>query len=78
MKQLRPYLLKTAITLLIFALAGDLLSAEAERPAARRPNILLAIADDWSYGHAGAYVSAESVIFGSHSSRDFGTLITRR
>lgn len=27
----------------------------AESLAARRPNILFAIADDWSYGHAGAY-----------------------
>ena len=29
--------------------------ARAETTVARRPNILFAIADDWSYGHAGAY-----------------------
>jgi arylsulfatase A-like enzyme len=28
---------------------------EAAKPPAKRPNILFAIADDWSYGHAGAY-----------------------
>ena len=27
----------------------------AEPGGAKRPNILIAIADDWSYGHAGAY-----------------------
>lgn len=27
----------------------------AEVPATRKPNILFAVADDWSYGHAGAY-----------------------
>ena len=30
-------------------------SAADAAPAGRRPNILLAIADDWSFGHAGAY-----------------------
>ena len=33
-----------------------LISARSERPRAR-PNILLAIADDWSYEHAGVYGS---------------------
>ena len=36
--------------------AGWLAGASTARSQApRRPNILLAIADDWSYGHAGAY-----------------------
>ena len=26
-----------------------------DKPSARRPNILFALADDWSFGHAGAY-----------------------
>ncbi|MGH9162245.1 MAG: sulfatase family protein [Vicinamibacteraceae bacterium] len=30
---------------------------QSSRPQPTRPNILLAIADDWSYGHAGAYGS---------------------
>ncbi len=34
-------------------LTGALLAAAA--PAEKRPNILFAIADDWGYGHAGAY-----------------------
>ncbi len=29
--------------------------AEAQPPASPRPNILFALADDWGYGHAGAY-----------------------
>ncbi len=39
--------------LLLFGLGGGQVFA-ADGPAAR-PNILLAVADDWSYGHAGAY-----------------------
>ena len=37
------------------ALCGRRTTAEARNTDARRPNILLVIADDWSYGHAGAY-----------------------
>ena len=38
-----------------FSIAGsdDLLAESKDK--ARRPNILFAIADDWSFGHAGAY-----------------------
>ena len=32
-------------------------SDEAQAQTSSRPNILLAIADDWSFGHAGAYGS---------------------
>ena len=51
------------------------LSVSAAKPAAKRPNILFAIADDWSWPHAGAYgdpvvktpnfdrVAAEGVLF---------------
>tara|TARA_R110002072_G_scaffold302999_3_gene491117 strand:- start:51205 stop:52794 length:1590 start_codon:yes stop_codon:yes gene_type:complete len=41
--------------LAVFSLAGsgDLLAESREK--SRRPNILFAIADDWSFGHAGAY-----------------------
>ncbi len=44
-------------------LVGAVLTTVVSPPAsrgqkARRPNILFAIADDWSYGHAGAYGSA--------------------
>ncbi len=35
--------------------ATALTSVEASAADARRPNILLVIADDWSWGHAGAY-----------------------
>ncbi len=54
-------------------LAGD--TAAGQPGGAKRPNILVAIADDWSYGHAGAYgcrwiktpafdrVAAEGVLF---------------
>ncbi len=38
-----------------FALAVVLLCTVANAQAAERPNILLAIADDWSFGHATAY-----------------------
>lgn len=57
--------------LLSLVLVASALSAEA----AKRPNILFAIADDWSFGHAGAYgcewvstpafdrIAAEGVLF---------------
>ncbi|MDP6522599.1 MAG: sulfatase [Kiritimatiellia bacterium] len=46
----------TAFLLSVFAWAPGLESIAAEQtPTPDRPNILLAIADDWSYGHAGAY-----------------------
>ena len=38
------------LTFLLFASVGSTVQAE-------RPNILFAIADDWSYGHASAYGS---------------------
>jgi N-sulfoglucosamine sulfohydrolase len=40
----------------VYAAAGSALLPQAAQPAnTRRPNILFAIADDWGYGHAGAY-----------------------
>jgi arylsulfatase A-like enzyme len=44
---------KTAACTLLLALAA--LPAAAQTLEARRPNILLVIADDWSYPHAGVY-----------------------
>jgi arylsulfatase A-like enzyme len=46
--------------LLLVIVAGAAIAASGQagtgpQPGARRPNILLAIADDWSYPHAGAY-----------------------
>ncbi len=45
--------------LLVLGVWGALLtcraSAEASTADPNRPNIVLVIADDWSYGHAGAY-----------------------
>ena len=47
-------MIKRSLCLLgLFATA--LTSVEASAADARRPNILLVIADDWSWGHAGAY-----------------------
>ena len=43
----------TFASLLLSPLVG-LCAADAPKPAAK-PNILFAIADDWSFGHAGAY-----------------------
>ena len=45
------------VLVLLLLLTGEAVTkpAQAVRHAAGRPNILLAIADDWSYGHAGAY-----------------------
>jgi N-sulfoglucosamine sulfohydrolase len=40
---------------LCVALLSAQVPAAASPPDARRPNILLVIADDWSWGHAGAY-----------------------
>ncbi len=36
---------------------GHPLNAQGQKRFVRRPNILFAIADDWGYGHAGAYGS---------------------
>jgi arylsulfatase A-like enzyme len=44
---------KTVLTLVLAVLS--LVAGVKENCAADRPNILLAIADDWSCGHAGAY-----------------------
>src|SRR3954452_14004402 len=45
--------MKTPILLTLAGLwAFSLVAAE---PAAKRPNILMCVADDWSYGHASAY-----------------------
>lgn len=43
-----------AVAILVLAASTVVAAAEPARPAAR-PNILFAVADDWSYGHAGAY-----------------------
>ena len=45
--------LRSLLMLLLGALAGSSLTVGAGEPP--RPNILFAIADDWGYGHAGAY-----------------------
>jgi N-sulfoglucosamine sulfohydrolase len=42
---------------LIFSLLHPILQTASHGQKAQRPNILFAIADDWSYGHAGAYGS---------------------
>ena len=40
----------------LLTLSGQVHATEASNPAAAgKPNILFAVADDWSYGHAGAY-----------------------
>jgi len=39
----------------IVLLAGAMVAAIGAVAAAPKPNILIAVADDWSYGHAGAY-----------------------
>ncbi len=39
----------------LVAFSCSLLSGDAEGQESKRPNILLAIADDWSWPHAGAY-----------------------
>jgi arylsulfatase A-like enzyme len=44
---------RTLPFLLLFGLLGSPVPAADTSPAS--PNILLALADDWSYGHAGAY-----------------------
>lgn len=43
------------ICLSLWIWPGFVSFAAANPPSVKRPNILLAIADDWSYGHAGAY-----------------------
>ncbi|MDV6028793.1 MAG: sulfatase [Phycisphaera sp. RhM] len=40
---------------IVFLISGLGLSGSLSAESAPRPNILLAIADDWSYGHASAY-----------------------
>ena len=42
------------LAILLLALPATLAAAEPARRSAK-PNILFAVADDWSYGHAGAY-----------------------
>jgi N-sulfoglucosamine sulfohydrolase len=39
----------------VFSLLPAILQTESRGQKVQRPNILFAIADDWSYGHAGAY-----------------------
>ncbi|NJB87044.1 arylsulfatase A-like enzyme [Lewinella marina] len=52
----RPsYRLRYAALLLICGLAVLLATIARWVPAPERPNILLFLADDWSYPHAGAY-----------------------
>jgi N-sulfoglucosamine sulfohydrolase len=41
----------------VFSLLPTILQTESRGQKATRPNILFAIADDWSYSHAGAYGS---------------------
>ena len=41
--------------LILFAAVASLARCEAKSPATQRPNILLAIADDWGWPHAGVY-----------------------
>lgn len=48
---MKSSLLKLNAVLLLLGLAGGFTPAAAKSP----PNILIAVADDWSYGHAGAY-----------------------
>jgi N-sulfoglucosamine sulfohydrolase len=43
----------TVMAVMAVAYSGDVLAES--KGQARRPNILFAIADDWSFGHAGAY-----------------------
>jgi arylsulfatase A-like enzyme len=44
------------ITLATFFVAGPVFLASAEgQKSPAKPNILFAIADDWSFGHAGVY-----------------------
>lgn len=45
--------MRSALSLLLPL--GLLAPSALAAPAAARPNILFAVADDWSYGHAGAY-----------------------
>ena len=51
-----PALLLVAVSAAAIAASGQ--SGTGGRTAARRPNILLAIADDWSFPHAGVYGDA--------------------
>jgi arylsulfatase A-like enzyme len=48
------YTILTAAALLLVAVTVGR-AAESQPAAAGKPNILFALADDWSYGHAGAY-----------------------
>jgi uncharacterized sulfatase len=41
--------------MVVTLLAGAPLAAAADKPAEQRPNILFALADDWSWPHAGVY-----------------------
>lgn len=44
-----------AIAVLLVLAASDVTGQSGQPPATRRPNIVLAIADDWSFPHAGVY-----------------------
>ena len=52
MNKIKVFIFTTLVTLLLIPL-DVLFAADAMKSA--RPNILFAVADDWSYGHAGAY-----------------------
>ncbi len=47
---------RVALVVLCALSASETRADETDRPGSR-PNILFAIADDWSYGHASAYAS---------------------
>jgi N-sulfoglucosamine sulfohydrolase len=49
----KPILLILMLTGATLSMAVAPVVSRGQKP--RRPNILFAIADDWSYGHAGAY-----------------------
>jgi len=51
----RSLILRLALSLLVPAAGFCSLAASGPSQQTKTPNILLVIADDWSYGHAGAY-----------------------
>jgi N-sulfoglucosamine sulfohydrolase len=57
---MRKKFLAILIGLLLWSgsLVAESKTVRPVRPSTSRPNILFAIADDWSYGHAGAYGAA--------------------
>ena len=51
-----PICRRMAALLSLFTIAGELFAVPATTASStEKPNILFAVADDWSYGHAGAY-----------------------